>query len=134
MNTFCLHLLSLREAQHIDNVAAFTGTDASGQFALRARHERFVAVLEPGLARLRRADGGEEYVAQPGAVLRFVDNAVQLVARDFLRSSDLATVNRALAERFASDERALREVRERLLTLEREMLRRLWRLQRGPLP
>jgi F-type H+-transporting ATPase subunit epsilon len=130
MNTFDLHLLSPQAEDHLNDIVAFVGEDPSGQFSLRAHHECFITVLVPGLSRLRHADDHWDYLAQPGAVLYFADNCLTLMTRDFLRSADLHTVSRALEERFAAEDAALHDVHEQLRQLEREMLRRLWRLQR----
>lgn len=130
MTTFAADLRSPHASESLDGIAAAVATDASGQFALRARHERFLTVLEPGLLRLRHADGHWSYVAQPGAVLHFADNRLTLTARDLLRSDDYAAVVRALDERFAAEDVALQQLHEQVTQMEQEMLRRLWRLQR----
>ncbi len=130
MSTFDLHLLSPRANEHIDGVATFVGEDPSGQFAIRAHHECFITALVPGLSRLHYGNGRTEYLAQPGGVLYFAGNVLTLAARDYLRSEDLHAVSRALEERFAREEASLGELHEQLRQLEREMLRRLWRLQR----
>ena len=130
MSSFGLHLLSPRANERIGGVAAFVGEDPSGQFALRARHECFVTALVPGLSRLRYGDGRIEYLAQPGGVLYFAGNTLTFAARDYLRSDDLHAVSRALEERFAREEASLGQLHEQLRQMEREMFRRLWRLQR----
>lgn len=130
MSSFDLHLLSPRANERIVGVAAFAGEDPSGQFALRAHHECFVTALVPGLSRLRYDDGRVEYLAQPGGVLYFAGNTLTFAARDYLRSDDLHAVSRALEERFASEEASLGQLHEQLRQMEREMFRRLWRLQR----
>lgn len=130
MNTFAIRLLSPDADERLDTVEAFVGEDASGQFALRAGHERFLTVLVPGLARLRMADGRGDYLAQPGAVAHFADNALTLAGRAFLRGDDAERVSRDLETRLAAEEKTLHDVHEHLAQLEREMLRRLWRLQR----
>lgn len=131
MNTFALELLSPGACTRIDEVINFVGTDASGQFGLRARHERFVTALEPGLARLQRGNGEWEYLAQPGATLHFVDNRLTVAARDYVLSPDHRLVLDALEQRFAVEDAVLRSVHENLVQLEREMLRRLWELERA---
>lgn len=130
MNTFDLHLLSPRASESIAGVVAFVGEDPSGQFAIRAHHECFITALVPGLSRFRHADERWDYLAQPGGVLHFAGNCLTLATRDYLRSDDLPWVSHALEERFAIEEAALGQLHEQLRQLEREMLRRLWRLQR----
>lgn len=130
MSTFVLRMLSPRVDERVEGIEAFVGEDASGQFALRAHHERFLTVLEPGLARLRLADGNTEYLAQSGAVVHFVDNELILACRDFLRGGDADAVSHALEQRMAGEEQALQAAHEQLEHLEREMMRRLWRMQK----
>jgi len=133
MSAFVLHVLSPGAEERLDGVEAFIGEDASGQFALRANHERFLSVLEPGLARLRRVDGRTEYLAQSGAVVHFNGNELTLACRDYLRGEDAGAVSHALEQRLAGEEQALQSAHERLEHLEHEMLRRLWRVQKeGP--
>jgi len=130
MNTFDVHVLSPRASERITGVAAFVGEDSSGQFALRANHECFITALVPGLSRLRYADDHWDYLAQPGGVLYFAEHALTLATRDYLRSDDLHTVSDALSTRLMVEETALGQLHEQLRQLEREMLRRLWQLQR----
>lgn len=130
MSTFELHVLSPRASERIAGVAAFVGEDPSGQFAIRAHHECFITALVPGLSRLRYADDHWDYLAQPGGVLYFAHNSLTLATRDYLRSSDLHAVTGALEERFAAEDAAVGQLHEQLRQLEREMLRRLWQLQR----
>lgn len=130
MNAFALDLLSPGACARIDDVINFVGNDASGQFGLRARHERFITALLPGLARLQHSSGDWEYLAQPGATLHFVDNRLTVAMRDYVLSPDHRLVLNALKQRFASEDATLVAVRENLLQLEREMFRRLWELER----
>lgn len=131
MNTFALDLLSPGACARIDDVTSFVAADASGQFGLRARHEHFITVLQPGVARLQHADGSWEYVAQPGATVRFAENRLTVATRDFVLSRDHRRVLDALESRFAAQDAALSLVRDNLLQLEREMFRRLWELERA---
>lgn len=130
MSAFVLRVLSPGTDERVDGIEAFVGEDASGQFALRASHERFLTVLEPGLARVRRVGGGTEYLAQSGAVVHFAGNELTLACRDHLRGEDADAVSHALEQRLAGEEQALQTAHEQLEHLEREMLRRLWRLQK----
>jgi F-type H+-transporting ATPase subunit epsilon len=130
MSSFGIRVLSPRASERLDDVEAFVGEDASGQFGLRAHHERFLTVLEPGLSRLRHADGRVQYLAQSGAVAHFADNELVLVCRDYLRGEDADAVGRALEARLAGEEQTLNEAHDQLEHLEREMLRRLWRMQK----
>jgi F-type H+-transporting ATPase subunit epsilon len=129
-----LRLLSTTRVETIEQVVAFIGEDASGQLALWPRAERTVACLRFGPARFRRADGVEEHLALPGAVLHFVHPELRLATRRYVRSSSYAAVLRALDEELRREEEALREVRSSLRQLDEELLRRLWRLGRRGRP
>lgn len=130
MNAFALDLLSPGACARFDDVVNFVGADASGQFGLRAHHERFITALAPGLARLQRADGSWRYLAQPGATLQFADNRLTVATRDYVLSADHRAVVDALEQRFAHEDATLAAARENLLQLEREMFLRLWELER----
>lgn len=130
MSSFGIRVLSPGDSERLDGIEAFVGEDASGQFALRAHHERFLTVLIPGLSRLRHADGRIEYLAQSGAVAHFADNELTLACRNVLRGEDADAVSHTLEERLATEEQALQDAHDQLEHLEREMLRRLWRLQK----
>jgi F-type H+-transporting ATPase subunit epsilon len=131
MTAFVVELLSPGASARMDDVINFVGADASGQFGLRARHEPFITVLLPGLARLQHGSGAWDYLAQPGATLHFADNRLTVAARDYVLSSDHRLVLDALQQRFASEDATLAAVRENLIQLEREMFRRLWDLERS---
>lgn len=131
MNTFTLHLYAGDHGERIDEVTSFVGEDASGSFGILPRHARFMTVAIFGLARFSRADGSREYLGLPGAVLYFVDNALYLSTRRYLRDSDAQRIAAALAGEFAREERWLDETRRKLQRLEAEMLRRLVDLERG---
>lgn len=131
MNTFAVDLLSPGACASIDDVVNFVGADASGQFGLRAMHERFITALLPGLARLQRQDGEWTYLAQPGATLHFADNRLTVATRDYVLSPDHRLVVEALEQRFANEDATLVAVRENLIQIEREMFRRLWELERA---
>ncbi|HEX3124484.1 MAG TPA: hypothetical protein VHQ21_14405 [Rhodanobacteraceae bacterium] len=131
MNAFAVDLLSPGASMRIDDVINFVGGDASGQFGLRAKHEPFITVLLPGLARLQHGNGEWDYLAQPGATLHFADNRLTVAARDYVLSPDHRLVVEALEQRFAREDATLAVVRENLIQIEREMFRRLWELERA---
>jgi F-type H+-transporting ATPase subunit epsilon len=125
MNTFTLHLYAADRYECIDEVASFVGEDTSGSFGLLARHDRFMTVLTFGLARLRRRDGVTEFLGLPGGVLYFIDNALHISTRRYLRDTDARRIAQALAGDLLQEEQALTEVRHKLRLLEAEMLKRL---------
>ena len=126
---FTLHLESAARAEQIDDVVSFVGADASGAFGVLARHERMMTVLDFGMARFRTADTRWHYVALPGAVVTFADNALHLATRRYVLSDDYDVVADAIENTLRSEERTLRGLRQRVGRLDREILRRLWRLQ-----
>lgn len=130
MTTFTLHLYAADRYERIDEVASFVGEDESGSFGLLARHDRFMTVLTFGLARLRHGDGATEYLGLPGGVLYFVDNALSLSTRRYLRDTDSRRIAHALTGELLEEERALAETRRKLHLLEAEMLKRLVQLGR----
>ena len=125
MNTFTLHLFAADRTEVIENVASFNGEDASGRFGLLARHDRFMTVLTFGLARMALADGGTEYLGFPGGLLYFVDNALRISTRRYLRDTDVTRITQALTRELLEEEQALEQTRRKLHRLEAEMLKRL---------
>ncbi|HSE11015.1 MAG TPA: hypothetical protein VLB69_00145 [Rudaea sp.] len=131
MNTFAVDLLSPSACSRIGDVVNFVGADASGQFGLRAMHERFITALLPGLARMQHRNGEWTYLAQPGSTLHFADNRLSIATHDYVLSPEHRLVVEALEQRFANEDATLVAVRENLIQIEREMFRRLWELERA---
>lgn len=131
MRTFTLHLQDATHHERVDGVESFVGRDPSGSFGLLAGHERFMTALVFGLARFRCAGGDWEYLAVPGALVYFLDDALFLSTRRYLRDPSYQRISGLLLEQLAAEEQDLAAVRESLHRLEREMLRRLWALGRG---
>jgi F-type H+-transporting ATPase subunit epsilon len=131
MNEFTLHLQGATQYETIDHVRAFVGEDGSGSFSLLAGHAHFVTTLVFGLARLRLGDGQWEYLALPGAVARFADNALHISTRRFLRGGDYTRIVQALRAELLAEEQDLRALKTSFEQMEQEMLRRLWRIGRG---
>jgi F-type H+-transporting ATPase subunit epsilon len=131
VRTFALHLRDAFHHEQVDAVEAFVGRDATGAFGLLAGHERFMTSLVFGLARFRCAGMAWEYLAVPGALLYFRDDALFLNTRRYLRDLDYGRISSLLLDRLAAEERELASIQESLHRLEGEMLRRLWELGRG---
>jgi len=130
MRAFDILLQSATQSERIEGVVSFVGEDDSGSFGIEAGHERMMTVLVYGLARVRLRDERVRYLAFPGAVLYFADNALRLSTRKYLLDDDYQRVSRGLVERLLEEERALRTIRENIHRLEQEMFRRLWELGR----
>jgi F-type H+-transporting ATPase subunit epsilon len=129
MNDFSLHLYSAASVEHIDGVTSFVGEDESGQFGMMAHHARMATVLTYGLARFCVGPSDWRYLAVPGAVLYFIDNALHVSARRFVLGPDFHEVSRALDEQLLAEEQGLAEVKLNLRTLEQAMFQRLWRME-----
>jgi len=131
MRTFTLHLQDATRYERLDAVESFVGRDPSGAFGLLAGHERFMTALVFGLARFRSTGSGWEYLAVPGALVYFVDGALYLSTRRYLRDPSYQRIHALLVEQLAAEERDLSALQESLHRLESEMLRRLSALGRG---
>jgi F-type H+-transporting ATPase subunit epsilon len=131
MRTFALHLQDATHYERLDRVESFVGRDPSGSFGLLAGHERFMTTLAFGLARFRSAGGDWEYLAVPGALVYFVDDALYLSTRRYLRDPSYERISGLLVKQLATEEQDLAAIQESLHRLESEMLRRLWALGRG---
>lgn len=128
MNSFMLHLQSLSAYDRVEGISSFIGEDASGYFGIRAKHERFLTLHVFGLARYRNAQAQWEYIALPGGVVYFVDNALYINTRRFLRDTDYERIGQRLEAELVQEEEGLRELKRSLWRMEERLLRRLWEL------
>jgi F-type H+-transporting ATPase subunit epsilon len=128
---FTMHLQSATQYERIDGVESFVARDASGAFGLLARAERMMTVLGYGLARLRTAGGDWRYLALPGGLAYFVDGELYVSTRRYLLGDDYRTVAAAVDSTLQAEDDALKSLKESVVRLEREMVRRLWRLGEG---
>jgi F-type H+-transporting ATPase subunit epsilon len=125
---FTLHLLDGLSLRQIEGVRSFVGEDASGSFGVLPGHARFLTCLRFGLARFQNAEGSWHYLAMPGGVLSFADDVLSLCTRRYYLEADYPRIVALLETRLLKEERAMTELKRNLAHLEREMLRRLWRL------
>ena len=131
MTQFVMHLQSATQYERVEGVTMFVGEDASGSFGIMADHHRMMTQLQFGLARFRTGDGEWQFLALPGGVLYFVDNELFLNTRHYLRDRDCVRITQALEQQLRREEAALRELKESLHRLEKEMFKRLWSLGRS---
>lgn len=131
MTGFTVHLYAADRYERIDGAVSFVGEDKSGSFGLLARHERFMTVLDFGLARIALADGSRQYLGFPGGLAYFIDNELRISTRRYLRDTDVERITQALTRELLEEEQALQETRRKLHRLEAEMLKRLAQLGRG---
>ena len=127
MTAFSLLLQDNQSTEKINDVEIFSGVDESGNFNILAGHERFMTVLEFGLAKFRCQDQQWQYLAMPGAVLYFNRNELSLNSRLFLRDSNYEKISQQLSDRVNAEEKDLKSIRKNLHQLESEVLKRLWR-------
>jgi len=130
MNTFTLHLLAVDSGERIADVVSFVGEDRSGSFGLLAGHERFMTLLNYGLARIRLADGAWQYLGLPGGLLYFVDGECRISTRRYVRGTDVTRIAELLTRELLDEEAALSDTRRKLHRLEDEMLKELAQLER----
>ena len=131
MTAFTLHLQSATQYARVEGVESFVARDASGAFGVLARHERMMTVVGYGLARFRTAEGDSHYLALPGGLAYFVDGELFLSTRRYVLGDDFRTVAAAVDSTLMAEESALRSLKQSVARLEREIVRRLWRLGGG---
>lgn len=129
MSSFVMHLQSATQYERIEEVVSFVAEDDSGSFGILAGHVRMIACLTFGLARFRTADAVWRYLALPGGVLYFVDNQLYINARHFLQDHDYQRISTALQKELLAEEQTLQGIKESLLRLEEQMLKRMWQMQ-----
>jgi len=131
VTAFTLHLQSATQYARVEGVESFVARDASGAFGVLARHERMMTVVGYGLARFRTAEGDSHYLALPGGLAYFVDGELFLSTRRCVLGDDFRTVAAAVDSTLMAEESALRSLKQSVARLEREIVRRLWRLGGG---
>lgn len=131
MKSFALTLLDAGASTRIEGVVSFVGEDASGSFGIMAGHGRFMTCLDFGLARFRRLDESWQYLAMPGALLYFKDDLLTLSTRRYFLDADYERITEALTSQLLAEEASLQEVKKGIAQLEREVLKRLWKLGDG---
>ena len=127
-----LNLQSALRCERIDMVQSFVGSDASGSFGIQPGRARFMTVLDYRLSRFRTTQVAWQYLACPGAVLRFADDQLTISTRRYLCDDDYERISELLAGQLAQEEEELRSVKDNLQKLEQELFRRLRTLDRWP--
>lgn len=125
MKTFALALLDSAGADRFEHVRQFVGADGSGNFGILAAHEPMVATLRYGLARFEDSDGRWHYVALPGGILRFKDNALSVAAVRYFLGDEPGVIVEHLAAEMARDDSELSAARQTLAKIDRSLIRRL---------
>lgn len=130
MKSFVLNLFDTGHEQRIAGVTSFVGEDSSGNFGIQANHVRFMTTLLFGLARFRVASEDWRYLAQPGSVVYFNDNALTISTRHFLIDTDLDRISALLEQELLAEEEHLSSTRESLQRMEQAMFKRMLALKR----
>lgn len=130
MKTYTLHLYDATHSESFDNVVSFIGEDASGSFGILADHERFMTILNVGLARYRLHDGTWRYLAFPGAVLYFHDNEMYISTRLYIQDDEYTTISSRLAQHLQNESGEVESIKESLRFMENNLLKRMWDINR----
>jgi F-type H+-transporting ATPase subunit epsilon len=125
MKYFTITIRSTQQTDDINNVFSFVGEDDSGSFGILAGHARIMTSLVTGLARFKVKNEPWQYLAMPGAILYFVDNKLTLITRRYLKSANYEKLASGLREILLIEEEQLIDMKENILRLEKEMLKRL---------
>jgi F-type H+-transporting ATPase subunit epsilon len=131
MNSFQFRLLDSQGVRDLDPITTFVGSDRSGSFSIWAQHQRFITLLEFGLARYRSHNEDWVYIAMPGALLHVEANLLQLVSRRFIIDSDYRRISQLLTQQLLAEEQALQDTKRSLLHMEEQIIRQLWQQTRG---
>lgn len=130
VKTFTLHVESSDRCERIDGVVSFSGEDDSGSFGILAGHAPMVTVLKLGLASFRTERDVTGYLAIPGGVLYFHDNALHISTRGYSRGDDYNRISAAVMSRMKTEEENLAGMKQSVRRLEEELLKRLWEMRR----
>jgi F-type H+-transporting ATPase subunit epsilon len=129
VNAFSLQLLGANGLERIEGVTSFVAEEASGSFGVLAGHVPMMAALTPGLARFRQGEAHWHYLAAPGALVHFSGSVLTYSSRRYFQGEDAQAILDAL-QRQMDAEAGLHPAIESLQQMERDMLKRLWELQR----
>lgn len=130
--SFQLHLQSATRYERIAAVTSFVGQDATGSFGILPGRASFMTILTFGLARFRVGEGPWQFIACPGAVLSFENNALCVNTRRYLIDDDYGRISGLLVGKLTEEEQAIKAVKDNIQQLEQELLRRLHQLNRHP--
>ena len=130
MKTFVLHLQSASQYDRIPDVTSFVGLDASGSFGILPGHERAMTCLAHGIAQYR-TDDQWTYIAAPGGLLYFVGDSLVINTRRYYVHADFRRIVDALGSELRREEEKIKATVESVEQLERNLLRRIWDMERG---
>ena len=134
MSSFTLQLHSATKSERIDELSSFVGEDGSGSFGLLPGHTRMMTSLAFGLARFRTHTGRWQYLALPGALLYFLDNALSISTEHYMISDNYEQICAALEQQVVREETEQLAAKKSLHQMEQELLKRLWESSRDRNP
>ncbi|KIE58155.1 ATP synthase F0F1 subunit epsilon [Methylacidiphilum kamchatkense Kam1] len=131
MQTFELVMIDSTKELRFNNVTLFHGSDRSGQFGIMARHQTFMTSLLLSLCWFFTIDDPlPTYVALSGGILYFNRNILSIVTPHFFVDKDMQKISINLEQELKMEEQQRKEMRERAKNLEKEMLKRMWEMQK----
>jgi len=132
MRTLPVTLLDNESSSDLTGVVALRAEDASGGFTILPGHIALLTILTPGLVRLGYENDEQEFVGQPGSLLRVEAGSVTLTSRRLFRGKDADAVLELMRHQLADEESRLRSTRATLKHMEDEILRRIFEMDRLP--
>jgi F0F1-type ATP synthase epsilon subunit len=130
MNVFTVVLQDLLQQWRNEEVESFIAQDPGGSFGIQAHHETLVTCLLPGLARLRIRNTGWLYIAQPGSVVVFRHNALQLATSQFILSEDREQLLDRMEQAWQAAKQGLQSAKTSYAQVEQALTRKLWEMNR----
>ncbi|QSR89120.1 hypothetical protein IT6_02190 [Methylacidiphilum caldifontis] len=131
MATFELNLIDATKQLSRKDVTLFHGSDHSGQFGIMAKHESFMTSLLLGLYWFYVLnDPDPNYLALAGGILYFKKNVLWIVTPHFFVDKDMKRISVNLEQELKKEEEQRKEMKERAKNLEKEMLKRMWEIQK----
>jgi F-type H+-transporting ATPase subunit epsilon len=125
MNSFRLSLFDSAGADRFERVRQFIGADGSGAFGILAGHEPMVVALRYGLARFQDDADLWRYVALPGGILRFKDNALSVATVRYFLGDEPTSLVAQLENEMARDDSELSAARQTMAKIDHSLMRRL---------
>ncbi len=110
----------------IDDLLSFRSRDATGSFALQARHTDFLTLTEPGLSQLSRRSGNL-FLAATAGLLEMEAGTLYFSTRRLFVDNDPELIQNQLAQWLEQEQRERQSSHHHLQQLESELVRRLSR-------
>jgi len=128
--TITLNLYDATHAESVSDIVSFIGEDETGSFGIFPGHSRMITALTVGLAQFRQKDRDWQYLALPGGLLYFQGNVMTVTARKFLIDHDYRRIASAMQKQLLEEEKEIHSLKQSLHSMENEVLKRLWEMNR----